>query len=322
MKRHIRTIIGLIIAIVLIGLIFQQTDGIQLASAIRSSNPLWLLLALLVFCLGICGRSARWSSMLRTSSPAATPRACLRPFLSSLALNNLLPFRAGDLARAFAFNKELGTGPGQVLASLFVERLLDLASLLLFLALGLWAFDIQSLPAFGKVGAVGAGSAFLLALTIFILLAFPRWLQLFIDACLRLIHKLAPNSGNHLSTEVAGATQLLATLGGRRLVPLIIISLIVWSLEGLTFLCVAQGVPGLINHSGAWFALPLATLATLIPSTPGYVGTFDYFAVLAMTLTNNDAVPAAAFAFIAHLLIWLPPTLTGGIWLLLARRKP
>ncbi len=318
MKRHIRTILGLIIAIVLITLIFQRTDGIQLASAIRSSNPLWLIAGLAVFCLGIAGRSARWSSMLRIASPSATPRACLQPFLSSLALNNLLPFRAGDIARAFAFNKELGTGPGQVLASLFVERLLDLASLLVFLAIGLWAFSIQTLPSFGKLGA---GSAAAMALMIFVLLAFPRWLQIAIDASLRLIHKLAPHSGNHLADEVAGAIKLLAALGGRRILPLIAMSLIVWALEGLTLWCVAQSVPGLINSAGAWFALPLATLATLIPSTPGYVGTFDYFAILAMTLTQNDAVPAAAFAFIAHLLIWLPPTLIGGIWLLIARRK-
>jgi uncharacterized membrane protein YbhN (UPF0104 family) len=51
MKRHIRSILGLIIAIVLIALIFQQTDGIQLASAIRSSQPLWLIAGLAVFCL-------------------------------------------------------------------------------------------------------------------------------------------------------------------------------------------------------------------------------------------------------------------------------
>jgi glycosyltransferase 2 family protein len=318
MKRHIRSTLGLIVAIALIALIFQKTDGIQLASAIRSSQPLWLIAGLAVFCLGITGRSARWSSMLRIASPAATPRACLQPFLSSLALNNLLPFRAGDIARAFAFNKELGTGPGQVLASLFVERLLDLASLLVFLAIGLWAFSIHTLPSFGKLGA---GSAAVMALMIFVLLAFPRWLQIAIDASLRLIHKLAPHSGNHLADEVAGAIKLLAALGGRRILPLIAMSLIVWALEGLTLWCVAQSVPGLINSAGAWFALPLATLATLIPSTPGYVGTFDYFAILGMTLTQNDAVPAAAFAFIAHLLIWLPPTLIGGVWLLIARRK-
>ncbi|AZN37566.1 lysylphosphatidylglycerol synthase transmembrane domain-containing protein [Iodobacter ciconiae] len=318
MKRHIRTVIGLIIAIILTGLIFRKTDGTQLIAAIKSSNPLWLLAGLIIFSLGLIGRAARWSSMLRTSSPNATPRACLQPFLSSLALNNVLPFRAGDLARVFVFNKTLGTGPGQILASLFVERLLDLASLLLFLALGLWAFDIHNLPTLGKVGASGTA---LIALLIFVLLAFPRWLQICIDGGLRLIHRLTPNRGHHLADEAADAIKLLSALGGKRILPLITISLIVWGLEGITLWCVAQSMPGLINSAGAWFALPLATLATLIPSTPGYVGTFDYFAILAMTLTQNDTVPATAFALIAHLLIWLPPTLAGGIWLLITRNK-
>jgi uncharacterized membrane protein YbhN (UPF0104 family) len=66
-----------------------------------------------------------------------------------------------------------------------------------------------------------------------------------------------------------------------------------------------------------WLALPVGTLATLIPSTPGYVGTFDYFTVKAMTELGNTTAAATAYALLVHALLWLPPTLVGGLYLLL-----
>ena len=46
-------------------------------------------------------------------------------------------------------------------------------------------------------------------------------------------------------------------------------------------------------------------------------GTFDYFTARAMTELGNDAGAATAFALLVHILLWLPPTLIGGIYLLL-----
>ena len=60
----------------------------------------------------------------------------------------------------------------------------------------------------------------------------------------------------------------------------------------------------------------MATLATLIPSTPGYIGTFDYFMTWAMIQLGNAPSPAAAAAFLVHTLLWLPPTIVGGAYLL------
>ena len=46
-------------------------------------------------------------------------------------------------------------------------------------------------------------------------------------------------------------------------------------------------------------------------------GTFDYFTARAMTELGNDPGAATAFALLVHILLWLPPTVIGGIYLLL-----
>jgi len=64
--------------------------------------------------------------------------------MASFAANNVLPFRAGDVLRSFAFNRKLGTTSGVVIATLFVERLLDLLILLILLGAALAFFNLDS----------------------------------------------------------------------------------------------------------------------------------------------------------------------------------
>ena len=63
---------------------------------------------------------------------------------------------------------------------------------------------------------------------------------------------------------------------------LALLSFAAWLFEGLVFVAVALGLWHRGRPRGPLFALATGTLATLIPSSPGYVGTFDYFAALGL----------------------------------------
>lgn len=107
------------------------------------------------------------------------------------------------------------------------------------------------------------------------------------------------------------------------LVRLLFFSAAAWLAEGLVFWSAAQAISGISEPAGAWVALPVATFATLIPSTPGYLGTFDYFAARTMVEFGNAEPAAAAFAVLVHVLLWLPPTLIGGFyWIRHPLRNP
>lgn len=65
----------------------------------------------------------------------------------------------------------------------------------------------------------------------------------------------------------------------RRALQLLAVSALVWSCNGAIFATVAQDLHYNGTPYGPWFSLSTATLATLIPSSQGYVGAFDYFAM-------------------------------------------
>jgi uncharacterized protein (TIRG00374 family) len=277
-----------------------------------------LLLGLAALGCGLSARLVRWWLMLRTVAPRLPLRACARPYLVSLALNNTLPMRAGDVMRVVAFRDTLGVPPMQVFGTLLIERLLDL-----FVLVALFFVEVLMTPPAGVprtlvMGAALVGAATLVGLLLLVLapkparvlvaralghatLARRAWAPRAADAARQFLDTLA------LVRSPARAGRLLA------------LSVTAWLLEGAVFACVARALGTGGAPLAPWFASVTGTLATLIPSAPGYVGTYDYFVLRGLAAHGAGGAPAAAFALVVHLLIWLPVTVLG--LLLLARTR-
>lgn len=310
-----RITLGLAFATFFIWLIASQIDSTALAGVLARTNLNWIFAALLAFCAGYACRIARWHKMLLQDSPNLSFKSCAGPLLASFAINNVLPFRSGDVMRAFAFNRQLGTSSGIVLASLFVERLLDLLMVLLMLATALAVFHLD----FDRFAGVGSVALLSLTLCIILILLFPRLFTPLIRGLNRIIIKLFPGFGTKLVAEINKGLNTLVHLAKKGTMPILVLwSCAAWLAEGTVFWCVAMALlPAIETPLAGWLALPVGTLATLIPSTPGYIGTFDYFTIKAMTALGNPATASTVYALLVHILLWLPPTITGGLYLMI-----
>ncbi|GMG81168.1 lysylphosphatidylglycerol synthase transmembrane domain-containing protein [Paralimibaculum aggregatum] len=313
-RRLLTLALGLAMAAGFVWLIARETDGAALRAAFAEARAGWIGLGVLCFLAGYSARVARWRAMLALENPALTWGRCMGPFMISMAVNNVLPFRAGDALRAFAFSGRLGVGTGRVLATLVVERLLDLLTILGILGLALW---LTGLDAGGLLG-VGAAALVAAALAVALALLLPGVFEPLARGGAGLVARLAPGPGARLREESDRIFALLRRLArGAVMARLMLWSALAWGLEGCVFLCAALALPGMAAPEAAWLALPVGTLATLLPSTPGYVGTFDYFAAEAVQLFGEPQAVAAAFAILTHTMLYFPPLAVGGIALLL-----
>ena len=314
MRRWGQLALGLGLAALFGWLTLRAVDGAALAAAARGVDPAALALAPGMLALGYACRVQRWRRMLRAQAPGLGFARAGVAFVGSIAVNNLAPFRLGDVLRCFGFSRWLGVTPGPVIASVLVERLLDMIALLLALALALWAFSLggQALG-LARGGALGLAALGLLAL---VLLLRPRLLAPLFAALIALAGRLG--AGPRAASLLTPLMETLTTLAGRREMPALIgWTVPVWFFEGATYWAVARALPALPVPESAWLAMPAGTLATLLPSTPGHVGTFDYFAQLATVAAGNPLAQATAFVLIVHAVLWLTTTLTGGICLLI-----
>lgn len=308
--------LGIILAAFFAWLIARQIDLTELKQAFWGAQAGWLVGAFGMFCVGYACRIERWRTMLARDKPTLRWIDCAGPLLVSFAANNVLPFRAGDVLRAFAFNTRLDTRSGNVLATIFVERLLDLLMVLVLLGAALTMFGLDA----SRFVRAGSAALIAMALVILALLLFPRILAPVARAASKLVARLLPRLGQKLIDEVEEGLSTLSQLaGGSAMAKLVAWSFAIWLAEGCVFWFAALALPALTQPTAGWLALPVGTLATLIPSTPGYVGTFDYFTVQAMTVMGNAPAAATAYALLVHALLWLPPTLAGGLYLLVRR---
>ena len=254
-------------------------------------------------------RIIRWWCMLRSFDPELSIRSCGWPFLVSIGINNLLPFRAGDIIRVFGFREIFRLPSMQLMGTLVIERLLDLITLLAFFFILLpGAVNDEVSPAFVSLVAwIGAAGIAAVLFVLFFSGSIKRFIYWFADHPFFIRRKWSDHIRLH-SSHLLDTLLLLRT--PRLTLQLLALSLFVWALEGAVYAAVAHGL-SVMTMTGPWFALSTGTLGTLLPSSPGYVGTFDYFAMLGMIAYGTDHDLAAAFALIVHIVLWLPLTMIG-----------
>ncbi len=308
--RWARPLLGSAVTAFFLWLLLRRLDLTGAGAAIIRISVPSLLAALCFLALGYWVRIVRWWWMLRVLDPHVRLRACAGPFLASIAVNNVLPLRAGDVVRVIGFRTELRSPAMRLLGTLVVERLLDLMTLLAFFFVGLLRAADGGLPdTFVRLAMwiAAAGMA-----TVLGILSFTTR----IERVMQWIAERSSLAGRGWSEQIRRhGGHFFSALGVLRTpsltLQLIGLSAAVWTLEGAVFATVSHALDTHVSVAAPWFALATGTLATLLPSSPGYIGTFDYFATLGLVAYGADREMAAAFAVIVHVVLWLPLTVAG-----------
>ncbi len=317
-SRWLRPLAGALIGIAFALLLATRVDWSEVGRLLGGATPAPIVLAVGALAAGMFLRVARWWWMLRAFDPGLPLASCARPFLVSLALNNTLPLRAGDVVRVVGFGRTLRAPSARVLGTVVLERLLDLLALLLIFALAtLGAGDVFPRGFLLAVGIAGAGGVAVLLL----LVTSPGLLARLAQRALGAARARWPGAQRLAPAVEQLVTSLSLLANRRRAAGLLGLTLAAWTMEGLVFAASAAALAVPHSWQAPWLSLSAATLSTLLPGTPGYVGTFDWFATLGLMAYGVGRSGAAATAVLVHLILWLPITITGLALLGMGRRR-
>ena len=315
-QRWTKHLLGGGITILCLFVFIDQINFEEVLEALANFHWVYLLWGIASLAFGYALRIMRWAMMLRTTGADARFANCSAPFLGSIALNNVLPLRFGDVVRALVFPKSMGISKTTATISLIVERLIDLMTLLASLAIGLFAIQTIEIPPGLKASAVtlAAIGGVILSAGFF----FSRALGDLFNA---LAKRSEPQSARSVVKIYETCADLLHGFNvmsrPKVLFSMLIVSMFVWVGESGLFYFVLLGTGVKSTPLMAVLVMSVATLSTLVPSSPGYVGSFHLAVFTAISLVGGTAAQAASYAVIVHLALWMPTTIAGSlaIWL-------
>lgn len=317
-RRWVKAGLGIAVSTACVAYILLRIDYGSLAESLVSFHWPLLAFALLALCIDYFLRILRWSKMLRAGGAIVSARLCAPPFLGSMALNNVLPLRAGDVVRALVFPSFLGIRRSTATASLVVERLLDVVSILICLGIGLVLSPSLQLP--GWLERTVAISAIAATLLLVGTMLFARPLAERMRMWAAKKKAQAPKLAVVLNHIQLLLTSMSAMSEPRMIASLLAISLLVWFANTGLYFAVLGGFSIAANPSTALAIMAIATLSTLVPSSPGYVGPFHLATYASIVMIGGDSTQAAGFALVSHLALWLPVTIGGMVAIALTPR--
>jgi len=311
-RNLVKTVPGLLVSAFFLwytfrGISFEHMRGLRIV------HPMWILGVLGFTCASYTLRCVRWTRMMR--STGAGFGVCARVLMTSLAANNILPFRIGDIMRVFTYARDLGASPSVILSTVILEKLLDIFVLVLLFV----AFMGRNVNPHSRLIAevlLAISSAGLL-----ILLLGARTLEPIVR---RWFAHLSSNTGfgkklQKIEHWILLALDCIRQIGVAGSLLLLLQSVIIWTCEGMIFVSAAHVIGLVTDPIGPWQGVSVANLSYLIPSSPGAIGTFEW-AVKTSLVSHGASEPRAVLYGLAlHAWLLISVTGAGGLIFLLHR---
>ncbi len=301
----------------LVAWIFYQVDMQQLMVTIQSAHYPLVIFAAFAILSTIVFRAWRWQYLLQPVKPV-----CLLSLLSATSIgfmvNMLLPAHAGELARAYVIGHKENMTTMSSFATIVVERVVDLLSLLLLILamLALASLSPSMLPIVSGLRTGGliicliclgmvAGLWLVKYRTAQTVAWLGRWMQCLPD-------KWRTSACAALWSFAEG---LKAFKQGRHMVSVILISLLIWTVLALSNSLIFSAFDLQLPWPAAFFILFAQVIGVMIPSSPGFIGTYHASVVSGLALFSIPPELALSVAIAMHAAFFFPCIVIGLVFL-------
>lgn len=265
-RRVLLGVIGIGLGCLFLYLALRNINRQDFDAVLERFNRAWLVAGVAVYMASIALRCLRWGILLRTNG-AVKWRHALEALLAGYAANYLLPARIGELFRADYAMRLCQMSRFTSLGTIFVERLCDGIILVsaLWVCLGILSAGSHGAVAYPPwaIGAAAAASVVFGLAFLFALLSGRVDLGRF-------------GLPDFIATRWRKLTDGIASVARGQIATTILCSLGVWVLEVIALGCVARAFAVTLSVPQIVVLLALGSLSTLIPTAPGFLGTFQF----------------------------------------------
>ena len=312
--QRFSTLAALALAGLLLLYSLRGIDWRHAAAIVKGASPSLLALAVAISTATLFLRAVRWRILLSAEGRIGVG-AAFRATAAGYFANNFLPARAGELVRTYLVSSSSALGGGFVLTTALAERVADAIALALLSAGILFAMPdppgwlAGAARPVAVVGLLGAG----------VIAGVPLFEPLFLRLAAR-----APASVNARLVSIIGAVArgLRSFHDARRLTGFFLLTAAIWWLDAVGAVIGASALGLRLPLASAFLLIAGLSLGSALPSTPGYIGIYQFVAVTVLTPFGFSRSDAIAFILVAQALMYVVVGVWGGMALLTMRAAP
>ena len=310
--NKIRLVAGCLIGAAFLYLSFRKVDFGQMWDAFGKANYWYVFVILVVMFFSHYLRVLRWRLLL---DPIR--HLDIGSLFSSLIIgymaNVITPAHLGELLRAYILGKKRSVSASSALATIVVERILDVFALLAIMVLAIFLYPFP-----GWVKSAGylmlAGALGLFVILILLKKSYSR-----VRPVLEFLMRPLPGHFQERVWEfidrfVEGLMPLKARID---YVVVFVHSVLIWVCYGLILHLGLQAFDFYSLYHLPWLTslilLVITTIGVVVPSSPGYVGTYHWLCQVSLGLFGVPTSPALSFAAAVHVISFFPVLVAGLI---------
>lgn len=288
--KHIKFIIAVAITAISTYIVINSLELKNLKMAFLNSKPhIWVIPATIIYSAAFFLRALRWKIILgvKTTIPRFLPYT-----LTGFFLNAVLPFRAGEAAKALAVSKRFNLNIATTLSSVIIERWFDLMFFAVTGVLFLSHILNSSIP------------LILAVITIPLIFIIIKEIQLkmpekyILKKIVEVVYTLKNSIKNMNPVNTLSITLL---------------SCAIWLLEAINFMVIAEFFDIELNLKKTLMVMFFMATGVALPQAPGYIGTFEGFGMLGFKFIGmeNQNIPGFLISLHAFQLGFI--IITGGL---------
>lgn len=309
--KRLQIVASLLISVVCFYFAFRNISWAETWRAMREANYFYLAGTIVVTLGSVWLRAYRWKFMLDPVKPVAVNGLYSSTMIGFMA-NNVLPARLGEFVRAYAVGRVFGISKSAAFATIVIERAFDMVTLVF--CLGLTLMVVRLSPELQFMGEI----AMAVTVAMFVVLVIfrqqrARVARFFEGLTRRLPEKSRQRSDRLLHSFIDGL-EVLAK--GGHIAAILILSLVMWATVMLSFDLAVRAFALPLPWYGSMVLVVVVSLGLMIPSGPGFAGTFEAAMIWALLrFPGISKEQAASCAIMYHVTQFVPITVIGLYYL-------
>lgn len=290
-----KLLIGIAVSTVFIYLTLKGIDLKEVLAALRDKSYGFLLPVAAVIILTQVIRSVRWGVIL--SPIKAINQRTLFP-ITSIGFMAIIvaPMRLGEIVRPYLINVKQSVPFGSGIATILIERSMDLLMLLGFLF-----YILSQIPLPGwiaKGGSALLGIIILEFLFIILFMIFPERIKKIISPITKRLPMKMAKGFEAFIENIANGFRVISSL--KKFAQIFFLSFIVWFLSALAIYLLFSFYKMRLGILEALTVSTITALGISLPAAPGLIGNFQFACMVALSFWGVSKNEAFAFAMIYY----------------------